>query len=206
MTCSSQRSQHRPARHYAVIVKQQQQNAAPASDLAESCLRQETAAGDMKGSSRKLCPPAQKAMGSAQQLWDWQRTCLPFQSQTVSAKGSLHALANFPPNWWVGCRISPQRQQLYVHNGRHPHFPRAGALRKMQSNDSCEKQVDKCAGRKCICLLEKLCLWDKVILKRYTLIYKDAQPNLGVPCYTNVIKKTIMTHVINHKEQQSMGI
>lgn len=51
MTCSSQRSQHHPARHYAVTVKQQQQNTAPASGLAESCLRQETAAGDIKGSN-----------------------------------------------------------------------------------------------------------------------------------------------------------
>lgn len=194
----SQRPQYHHTWQYSVTEKQQQQNNAPASDSAQHYLRQETAGGDVQGSNRKLCASAQKAMcysscNHSSRKWSLPKKVAMLGQLSVALVGGVQGSA-------------PQRQQLYVHKGRYPHFPRARALRK-RHRAMAEFLVENkkiCEGRKYMYLLEKLCFWDKVMLKRYTLIYKHARPNFWVPCYTN--QKIIVTHVINHNEQQSMKV
>lgn len=95
--------------------------------------------------ARENCASAQKAACySSYNHSSW---------KMVFAKGSLHAWATFIVLVGRVQGFALQREQLHVHKGRYPHFPRARALRERHR---------ACEGRKYIYLLVKLCFWDNV--------------------------------------------
>lgn len=61
---------------------------------------------------------------------------------------------------------APQKEQLHVHKGRYPQFPRARALRKKQRAMAEDVRGENTYSGEI--------MFFEIVFKRYTLIYKHA--------------------------------
>lgn len=138
----SQRPQNHYTWQYSVTENQQQWNNAPASNLAQHCLRQESAGRDMQG----------KTVHQLERQHATAAVTIAVQNGLCQRKSPC--LANFPSHWWVGCRVLLYRESSCM-------CIKADILTFPEHWEKNKEQWLKMWGEK-IHTVEKLCFWDSV--------------------------------------------